>query len=512
MPGLDPAVVQEIDWDKAVQNILLDVRSDFVLSPHFDAIYNSSASQLIEKTAHALRSGAYQPRLPITFSVPKGNFLTRPGSILEPQDRLVHQALIEKALPQIEENMDRSRAFSHVPNGENALFQPSHSTWDAFQSRVQEISSQSEFILRADIANYFETIPQHAVVNLLSSSGVQREIVSLLEEQLLAFQERTSTGIVQGIYPSDVLGNFYLSDFDADCEMHDLPSARYVDDIFVGFDDRSKARSELVRLNARLRRSGLYFNASKTSILSSEDASYEEGELERLFDEARDEIHGHLSWLSESGYGFQGNWITEGEPPSAEDIELQATKNLLFTGGETDAQREKIERFCLPVLRGADDAAAIDLIFENFNERPQLTRLYASYLTHFSRDSEDIAARVAALIVEDEFFCDYQRMYMIAAILNRESNSASSIIKCLQWMESGQVGPETRALAAIFVAKFGSPQQKRAVRLRYENEPSEYVRSAILYSAQFFAQADRKTAKRAWGGHSAINAMISEAI
>ena len=244
MPGLDQIVVQDIDWSNAARNIVLDVRSDFILSPHFDAIYNKCSEQLIEKTTQALRSGGYQPRMPITFSVPKGNFLTRPGSILEPQDRLVHQALIERALPQIEENMDRNRAFSHIPDGENALFRPSHEGWDAFQVKVKQISDDSQFILRADIANYFETIPQHAVINLLSSSGVQREIVSLLEEQLLSFQERTSTGIIQGIYPSDILGNFYLSDFDADCEMHDLASARYVDDIFVGFADRSKARSE----------------------------------------------------------------------------------------------------------------------------------------------------------------------------------------------------------------------------------------------------------------------------
>src|SRR5690606_1911720 len=123
------------------------------------------------------------------------------------------------------------------------------------------------------------------------------------------------------------------------------------------------------------------------------------------------------------------------------------------------------------------------------------------YLTHFSNKSDDIADRVTRLIRDNQFFCDYQRMYMIASILNRDANDPSSVIKCQQWMESGQIGPETRALAAIFVAKFGSPQQKRSVRLRYENEPSEYVRAAILYAAQFFAVADKRTAKRAWGGH-----------
>ncbi len=512
MPGLDREIIPEIDWERAIQNILLDARSDFVLSPHFDLIYNRASQRLIEKTTQELRSGAYQPRLPITFSVPKSNFLTRPGSTLEPQDRLVHQALLEQALPRIEENMDRARTFSHVPNGANALFQPSHEGWDAFQASVRVISNAHPFVLRADIANYFETLPQHAVINLLNASGVRGEIVNLLEEQLLAFQERRSTGIVQGIYPSDVLGNFYLSDFDADCEMHGLASARYVDDIYVGFEDESDARRELVRLNARLRSSGLFFNPSKTSILTGADVQEEEGELEQLFDAARDEIYNHLDWLSQSGYGFQGDWLIEGEEPTEEEIELQATKNLLFHGGEDDAQREKIERFCLPILRGGNDDSAIDLVFDNFDTRPQLTRLYASYLTHFSRESPDIAARISRLIQRDQFFCDYQRMYVLASILNREANDAGTVLKCHQWMESGTIGAETRALAAIFVAKFGSPQQKRAVRLRYENEPSEYVRAAILFSAQFFTLADRRTAKRAWGGHSAINAMIADAI
>jgi Reverse transcriptase (RNA-dependent DNA polymerase) len=512
MPGLDREVIREINWERAIQNILLDTRSDFVLSPHFDLIYNRASERLIERTTQGLRSGDYQPRLPITLSVPKSNFLTRPGSILEPQDRLVHQALLEQALPRIEENMDRTRSFSHVPNGANALFQPSHEGWDAFQACVRGISNAHPFVLRADVANYFETIPQHAVINLLNAAGVRGEIVNLLEEQLLAFQQRQSTGIIQGIYPSDVLGNFYLSDFDADCEMHGLTSARYVDDIYVGFNDERSARRELVRLNARLRSSGLFFNTSKTSILTAANVRAEEGALEELFDEARGEIYAHLEWLSQSGYGFQGNWIINGDIPTEEEIELQATKRLLFYDGSHDSQREKIERFCLPILRGGNDDSAIDLVFDNFDTRPQLTRIYASYLTHFSRESPDIAARISRLMQEDQFFCDYQRMYVLASILNRETNDASTVMKCQQWMESGIIGAETRALAAIFVAKFGSPQQKRSVRLRYENEPSEYVRAAILYSAQFFTLADRRTAKRAWGGHSSINALIADAI
>src|SRR5680860_1197812 len=95
MTGLDKKIIDEIDWKSAASNIITDLRSDFILSPHFDLVFEHNSEKLIEQTSSDLRAGRYNPRLPITFSVLKGRFLTRPGSILEPADRLVYQALVE---------------------------------------------------------------------------------------------------------------------------------------------------------------------------------------------------------------------------------------------------------------------------------------------------------------------------------------------------------------------------------------------------------------------------------
>jgi hypothetical protein len=67
-------------------------------------------------------------------------------------------------------------------------------------------------------------------------------------------------------------------------------------------------------------------------------------------------------------------------------------------------------------------------------------------------------------------------------------------------------------MAAIFAAKFGSGVQKRAVRTSYEGEQSEYVRGAILFASKYFSVVERRTCKRAWGGHSSINTLIANAI
>ena len=99
------------------------------------------------------------------------------------------------------------------------MFEPEHLCWDRFQSALRKVASKGGFFVKADVANYFERIPQHHLINLMIASGCAPEVARLLEEVLLAFQERNSFGIIQGVFPSDLLGNFYLSDVDAYCEI-----------------------------------------------------------------------------------------------------------------------------------------------------------------------------------------------------------------------------------------------------------------------------------------------------
>ena len=57
---------------------------------------------------------------------------------------------------------------------------------------------------------------------------------SRLEAILTSYTgERSSRGILQGMYPSDLLGNYYLAPIDRFLKDYGVPSARYVDDIYV---------------------------------------------------------------------------------------------------------------------------------------------------------------------------------------------------------------------------------------------------------------------------------------
>jgi len=516
MPGLDKKVISEINWKKAARNIVVDNRSDFILAPHFDIIFREKSDELIQQLSAGLGSGTYEPQLPIQMSVPKQGILSRPGSILLPSDRLLYQGIIEDILIKLEGQMDRMRTFSQIPSSDpEHLFDPSFDAWTAFQKRVEEICGSSAFVLQCDVANFFDTLPQHPLINALEGSGCRSESVRLLERLLGSFRQGVSQGIIQGIFPSDVLGNFYLTDIDALCALKGFPSARYVDDICIGFSTELEAKIFLNTLIEKLRKVGLNLNPMKTRIRASNTLLFEQKEVDDMFDSARFEISNAKDLLEGGAYGFQGDWIYSDDLEAAIndglDEKLIAVRTLLDYPTDSPELKEKIDRFCLPYLRAAGDAYGIERAFSGLVEHPHLTRHYFSYLNQFSKIDTDVRKRIEVLIRENGFHLDYQRMYYLAGVMSCDEVDSSTVSHALNWLYDGRLGDPTRAIAAIFVSKFGSFQDRKSVREMYDNI-SPYVKAAILYSAQFFVGADRATMKKAWRGHSDVNALIASSI
>ena len=350
------------------------------------------------------------------------------------------------------------------------------------------------------------------------SSGCPSEITKLIEEILLAFQQRNSFGIIQGVFPSDIFGNFYLSNLDAFFELDDIPSARYMDDLFLQFDSISEARKGLSKLIDRLRQDGLHLNEYKSGIKRAESLIQEETIVDKLFKEARDEIESELNKeryvASINHYEFDITWeINEDfEEPNEETLHLAAVTKLFESAAEYPEHSDKIEKFCLPLLRVANSSIAIDRAIEGTLRRPHLVRLYMSYLAKFVSQSEDVSSRLSALLNDERLDLDFQIMYVLAALTGSNRVDGRTVKTALNILRGSQVSQETRAIAAIFAAKFGTPQQRRIVKTLYENEQSSYVRSAILYSSAYFPSAERKTCIRAWGSHNDTNAFISKAL
>ena len=336
----------EIDWDLALKRVTHDLRSDFIYAPHLSYIYNRAGDQLIGLLKQELSSGAFSPGVPLTIEVPKsfrirvavqskrlGPSFSRPGSILLPRDRLFYQALADQAAPIIDAKTDTTRSFSHrlAPHDSPSMFLPTRTCWNELQKSLatHARSKNPRYILKVDVSDFFGSLNQHTLINVLDNSGYPKALSSRLEAILTSYTgERSSRGILQGMYPSDLFGNYYLAPIDRFLHEYGVPSARYVDDIYVFVKSVDSADQLLRDFIPALRGYSLVFNEAKSLIMPKSALITEEPDLEVLFAEAVKDISHQIDDEDfDADYGFQSEWSEE--PIDEEDLELKAT-TLLF--------------------------------------------------------------------------------------------------------------------------------------------------------------------------------------
>ncbi len=520
MYGLDPALVDSIDFGLSIGRIKTDVLTDFILAPHYSAVYEYTADELIERVKTLLRNGDYAPELPIKADIPKPSGLTRPGAILLPMDRLVYQMLVDKIGEQAEAQLDRSRIFSHVllpDDPEFRMFKPNDECWQNMQSTLSSLCQDPNFsyVIKTDIAYHFERILQHNLINLLHSSGCDSRIVNLLEKVLLAFTEKNSHGVLQGMFPSDLLGNFSLASIDSYLQVQDIPSVRYVDDLYLFYPSELEAKKGLVNLCRILRDEGLNLNENKTKTLPSEKLLREETEIDSLFDKAKQEVRETpilIKMEEEYGYGFESIWVAGEEALPSTEIELIAVKKLYRKISDSVANAEKIERFCLPYFSIANDDIAVEKALHGIVSDPHLSKVYCSYLKPFARRDNELSAQLERIISNDQLPYDWSLMWPLAVLIEVNSVANEIVNRAMRIVEDSRKSDALRGVAAHLVAKHGNAGQRRLLKHRYDQEPSPYVKAAILFSVRHFPTNERNSCLGAWGSHSVTNSLIASAV
>lgn len=517
MPGLDQAILNSLNPTMALGRINTDIKTDFILAPHYSAIYAHAGNDLWERLNKSLCSGEFSPSLPITLDVPKRSGLTRPGSILGPFDRLLYQSLIDLIAPTVETLIDRSRTFSNVlkdPDPHFQMFETANIGWNKLQQFIRASSSPSsglEWAIRADVSCYFERIYQHNLINLLHSAGCPSGAVNLLETLLLSWMQKNSHGIIQGLFPSDLLGNFYLYWLDSDLTVRNIPSARYVDDLYLFFPSLQEARVGLVNLCKNLRVEGLNLNESKSGIIKTQKLVHEETEIDQMFSEARAELEDQA--FPEWPYGFITSWLSDEEEEVIEELELEAIKSLYKRVSEVpEMVAEKIERFCLPLLAAEKSDLGVELSLARIFKNPHMAQVYCSYLDNLIGAHPEIGGRLEILIADENLTFDWQLIWPLAVLIRASSVKGATVDSAFRLLITTSRAVALRALCAIFIGKHGNPGHRRNLKHHYSDEASDFVRSAILFASRYFPASERKTCLGSWGSHSTVNSLIAKAV
>lgn len=528
--GIDPASLANFDWTLALKRIARDLRSDFVYAPHLAFIYDKAGDEVAAQLKADLKGGTFAPGIPITIEVPKsfrvrvavpskrlGPSFSRPGSILLPRDRLLYQVLADQAGPIIHAKTDHKRSFSHqlAPTTSASMFLPTRTCWTRLQKALGKYAASKSvrYILKIDVANFFGSINQHTLINFLNDQGYSTSLSKRLETILTCYTgERSSRGILQGIYPSDLFGNFYMVPVDQFLNDCGVPSARYVDDTYIFVKTVAAANRLLRDLIPLLRSYDLVLNETKCVVMPKTALITEEPDLEELFSSAVEEISGQVDDKDvDADYGIQSEWDEEDEIEEIDDkeLELRATEILFNSMEEYPGHEESIERFCLPLFAKARSDYAIGHVMDTFKKRPAMSQMYTSYIARFL-DKDGVQEFCRALL-EDASLMDWQKMWVLAALMRVKPVDDLGVKIALNLLKEANRHEALRAVAAIYVGRYGDMVRRRELISIYPTV-SSYVQAAIYFSSHYWPQAERSTAKASWGAHEPLNTLLTSAL
>jgi len=187
----------------------------------------------------------------------------RPLGIPAVIDRVCQQALRNRLEPIFEPLFDDS-SFG---------YRPGRSAKDALRKIWREIETGAEWIVDADLKDYFGSVDHEKLMTLVAQRVADGRVLTLIEQMLTAgYMEQgrlfpTPQGTPQGGVVSPLLSNILLTPFDREMRRHGYQLTRYADDWAVTCRSRREAEAALRCAEKVLATLGVRLNLQKTRIV-----------------------------------------------------------------------------------------------------------------------------------------------------------------------------------------------------------------------------------------------------
>lgn len=224
--------------------------------------YAAKAETYLEELEQALKTGRYRAQAVKRVEIPKGAGKTRPLGIPAVADRIVQTALKLVLEPIFE------REFCETSYG----FRPGRGCKDALREVDRLIKAGYTHVVDADLASYFDSIPQERllarVAERISDARVLELLAAFVRQDVVKGLERWRPmgGTPQGAVISPLLANLYLHPLDCELAQRGYHVVRYADDFVVLCESTEQAQSALCAVRAWVQANGLRLNEDKTHV------------------------------------------------------------------------------------------------------------------------------------------------------------------------------------------------------------------------------------------------------
>ncbi len=434
--------LEELDLERAWARVLAWVRRAVMDVP--DRLPFEAADRLWSGSPSLDPDHAVQP-VQLVFATKTGGSTVRPFVRVHPRDLLLYQALVDSLRDGIEETLGPSHevfAYRLSPLTSDNPFEGSP-TFGDYNRAVLEYAEEhpDEYIVQADVASFFISVRIDELERRLLQAGSSASAVRDLHALLTGWHAEGVQGLPQGLLPSSVLGNFYLSSIDQALRARGARFWRYMDDMAVAASGFHAGRQVLDQLEAELYADGLSLGASKTKVIRATSAG---DEFQTLRERLNEQFQEFLGGLGDYAPGDEeAGELRQEQVRGLFDDAVQALRRDEFRRGEFTVALQELGR--------AQDGHALPELPYVLLRLPGLTKAATSYMADVTgpTDREALVAALETVVLEERFHRPQEWLHILRAVMVAGDQVTPTLVPKLDELAAGHEHPLVRCRALL---------------------------------------------------------------